>query len=61
MDGRWTYNADAPVCSDSGNSNNYVDVVCGEGYDALVRSRLLAPEARMTETEKQRILVQFSP
>ncbi|UPR02862.1 phosphoglucan phosphatase [Chloropicon primus] len=51
VDGRWTFNADAPLCDDNGNSNNYIDVSGGEN-DYLVRKRLLSEEATLTQVEK---------
>ena len=42
VDGRWTYNADAPTLCDNGNNNNYLDVVTGDDHECGVRSRVLS-------------------
>ena len=56
VDGRWTYNADAPTLCDNGNNNNYLDVVTGDDHERGVRSRVLSTEAELLLEEREIIL-----
>jgi len=59
VDGKWTYCADSPVTTDDGgNSNNFVDVVAmGDPVaDYVIRSRLMAQEADLSDAERSLIV-----